>query len=80
MLDSAELSAEEKLEWRLALEIRTIVAAGTETTGHTLSVLAYHLLSDPVKSKRLQQEVQTAQSSVSTPLVYSQLVRLPYLV
>lgn len=80
MLDSPDLSAKDKSEWRLALEVRTIVGAGTETTGNTLSVISFHLLSDPEKTKRLKQEVQAAQRESSTPLSAQQLATLPYLV
>jgi len=80
MLDSPDLSTKDKSEFRLALEVRTFVGAGTETTGNTLSVTAFHLLADPEKSRRVREEVQTAQKQTSADLTYQQLARLPYLV
>ena len=80
MLDSPDLPAKDKSEFRLALEVRTFVGAGTETTGNTLSVTAFHLLANPDKAKRLKEEVQAAQKKSSTPLRYQELLQLPYLV
>jgi len=79
MLDSPELPAKDKTEFRLALEVRTFVGAGTETTGNTLSVMAFHLLANPEKALRLKEEVQAAQKKSSTPLRYQELLQLPYL-
>lgn len=80
MMDSPDLPAKDKTDWRLALEVRTFIGAGTETTGNTLTVITYHLLADPTKAKKLKQEIQAAQRESSTPLTYQQLARLPYLV
>jgi cytochrome P450 len=80
MLDSPELPERDKAEWRLALEIRTFVGAGTETTGNTLTVITFHLLANPEKAQRLKQEVQNAQKQSSTALKYQELLQLPYLV
>ena len=80
MLDSPELSARDKTEFRLALEVRTFVGAGTETTGNTLSVTAFHLLANPDKARRLKEEVRAAQKRSPTPLKYQELLQLPYLV
>jgi cytochrome P450 len=80
MLDAPELPARDKTEFRLALEVRTFVGAGTETTGNTLSVTTFHLLANPDKARRLKEEVQAAQNKSSTPLKYQELLQLPYLV
>lgn len=80
MLDSPTLSAGDKKNWRLALEMRTLVGAGTETMGNTLSVITYHLLTNPEKAKRMVQEVNEAQKKSPTPLRYQDLQQLPYLV
>jgi cytochrome P450 len=80
MLDSSTLPAADKKNWRLALEMRTLVGAGTETTGNTLTVITYHLLTNPDKAKRLVEEVVEAQKKNSTPLRYHDLQQLPYLV
>lgn len=79
MLDSPDLSVEDKSEERLGEEVRAIVGAGTETTGNTLATIAFYLLSDPEKTRRLKEELQAAQRE-SSPLNSQQLASLPYLV
>lgn len=80
MLNSPELPATDKTEFRLALEVRTFVGAGTETTGNTLSVLTYHLLANPKMARRLKEEIKLAQRANLKPLTYQQLAKLSYLV
>lgn len=80
MLDSSTLPAADKRNWRLALEMRTLVGAGTETTGNTLTVITYHLLTNPDKARRLAEEVIEAQKKSPTTLRYQDLQQLPYLV
>lgn len=80
MLDSPDLSPSTKSPWRLALEMRTLVGAGTETTGNTLTATTFHLLSNPDKAQRLREEIQAAQRKSKTPLRYQDLQQLPYLV
>jgi cytochrome P450 len=79
MLDSPDLPSKDKAAWRLALEARTFVGAGTETTGNTLSVTTFHLLANPDKAERLKDEIQEVQRSQGT-LRYQDLQKLPYLV
>jgi cytochrome P450 len=67
-------------DWRLALDVRIFVGAGTETTGNTLTVTTYHLLANPDKAKKLKEEVNEAEKKSLTPLRYHDLQRLPYLV
>ena len=80
MLDSTTLPAADKSNWRLALEMRTLVGAGTETTGATLTAITYHILTRPEKVNRLVAEVTEAQKKSQTPLKYQELQQLPYLV
>jgi hypothetical protein len=80
MLDSPELPAKDKTEFRLALEVRTFVGAGTETTGNTLVVTTYHLLANPDMAKKLKVELRAAQRASLKPLTYQQLAKLSYLV
>jgi cytochrome P450 len=79
MLDSPDPPSEDKAAWRLAFELRTFVGAGTETTGNTLSVTAFHLLANPDKAERLKDEIQEVQRSQGT-LRYQDLQKLPYLI
>lgn len=80
MLESPDLPESDKAAWRLVMEARTFVAAGTETTGNTLSVTAYHLLANPEKAERLKSEIQAAQLKAKAPLTHQELQQLPYLV
>lgn len=80
MLADPDLPEADKKHWRLALEVRTLVGAGTETTGNTLSATTYYLLANPEKARRLREEVLEAQKKSSTPLRYQELPQLPYLV
>ncbi|RDW88511.1 hypothetical protein BP6252_00543 [Coleophoma cylindrospora] len=79
MLDSPDLPAKDKFASRLALEARTFIGAGTETTGNTLTVTTFHLLSDPAKAERLRNEIQAARRQEKGPFEYSTLLQLPYL-
>jgi len=80
MLDADELSAKDKSNERLALEVRTFVGAGTETTGNTLTATTFYLLSNPEKADKLKKEVRDAQRKSQSPLRYRELQKLPYLV
>lgn len=80
MLDAPDLPIKEKAAWRLALEARTLIGAGTETTGQTLSVTTFHLLANPEKARRLKEEILTAKEGREQPLTYQELQMLPYLV
>lgn len=76
----SDLPPEEKTLPRLAQETQTLVGAGTETTGNTLSVTTYHLLEDPNRARRLQLELQSIHPGPAGILEYEQLKKLPYLV
>ena len=80
MLNSPDLPESDKKIARLALEVRTFVGAGTETTGNTLTSIAFYLLANPEKAKRLKEEVTEAHRKKTKPLVYQELLQLPYLV
>jgi cytochrome P450 len=72
---------EEKNTKHLTLEVRTIIAAGTETSGNSLSVTIFHLLANPGKAQRLKDELLAAQKNNNgRPPTYQELQRLPYLV
>jgi cytochrome P450 len=80
MLDS-DMPEVEKNTKHLMLEVRTIVAAGTETSGNTLSVTIFHLVANPEKALRLKNELLEAQKKNNgVPLTYQELLQLPYLV
>lgn len=78
------LGPEEKTVTRMLAEVQAILGAGTETTGNTLSVFTYHVLSQPSISQRLKEELREAskKSSSASPdnlMDYKTLERLPYL-
>jgi cytochrome P450 len=79
MLDSPELPRKDKSAWRFALEARTFVGAGTETTGNTLTATTFHLLSNLDKMGQLKQELLIAQENSTVPFTYQTLQQLPYL-
>jgi len=78
------LGPEDKTVTRMLAEAQAILGAGTETTGNTLSVFTYHVLSQPSILQHLKDELREAsnKSSITSPsdlLDYNTLERLPYL-
>jgi cytochrome P450 len=73
ILESKLPPAEKKLN-RIYQEGQTFVAAGTETTAWSLSVIIFYLLKDPVRLERLTKELRKAKATTST-----ELEQLPYL-
>lgn len=80
MLDAEEMSDKDKSNERLALEVRTLVGAGTETTGNTLTATTFYLLSNPEKAERVKAEIREAKKKRNSPMRYQDLQQLPYLV
>lgn len=80
MLESPDLSEWDKRTARLALEVRTFVNAGTETTGNMLTSTTYYLLANPEMGKRLREEIAEAQKASFEPLSSQDLQALPYFV
>ncbi|KAI9035564.1 cytochrome P450 [Aspergillus affinis] len=54
---SSEIAPSEKSTARLQAESMVILIAGTFTSAHTLSMIVYHVLSDPRIEKRLREEL-----------------------
>lgn len=69
---SSDLPPQEKTVERLGQEGQTIVGAGTETTSWTLSVLTYHVLSNPAILTKLREEMKDKNG-------WKELEQLPYL-
>lgn len=64
---------------RLVQEAQVVVSAGTETTAWAMSVLTFHLLSNPEVLAKLKKELETAiQDPKHLPSLVS-LEQLPYL-
>lgn len=52
----------------------------SNTTEHTLTVIAYHIIKNQGIREKLQDELRDAQKGLATPLEWAQLEQLPYLV
>lgn len=76
---ASSLPAEEKTFPRLFSETRSIIMAGTETTGSTLITITSSLLSDPGKLLLLRHELGNAEEVKGGRLEYSDLRELPYI-
>lgn len=75
----SDLKGDEMRPERLGDEATTVVAAGTETTSWTLTVITYHLLDKPQLLKRLVEELQTHIDDAKHLPRWTVLEKLPYL-
>lgn len=57
------------------------IAAGSDTTGLTLSAVIYHLARNPRCVQKLREEINTrlAQDQVSDPITFAEAQKMPYL-
>ncbi|KAL1956602.1 hypothetical protein VTO42DRAFT_6949 [Malbranchea cinnamomea] len=78
VLDS-KLPPEDKSEDRLEQEVRSAIGAGTETTSNALTVITFHLLSDPDKLRKLKEELRQLEPNPDAELKLCDLENLPYL-
>jgi len=76
----SDLPPNEKTVDRLWQEAQILVAAGTETTAWTLSVITFHLLSNPHQLQRLRRELEEVMPNPAKPASCTELEKLPYLV
>lgn len=60
-------------------EAQIVVSAGTETTAWCLSVMSFHLLSNPAILRRLRKELKEAIPDPDTPVPVEKIEQLPYL-
>ena len=79
VLSSNVLPSSEKTAERLSNEVRTLVAAGTETTANALRIATFYLAKDPSMAQRLRDEIKSVQPDAHTPATWQKLERLPYL-
>ena len=80
VLTSDQVRPEEKTLEHLAGEAHVLVAAGTITTSHILSVLTFHVVSSPDILEKLRAELATVMTENQPPPDWRQLEKLPYLV
>ena len=78
-LHQSDLPDSEKSIQRFIEEAQTLLVAGSETTGNTLTLTTFYLLADPNKAGKLKQELAQVKKDPDSPLVYHDLQRLPYL-
>lgn len=76
---SSDLPASDKTVERLWQEALTITGAGTETTGNTLDVITFHVLSNHDILHRLKQELAQAYPTSNDFTSYETVRKLPYL-
>lgn len=79
-LVESSLPEEEKTAERMRAEGFILIAAGTETTARTLSVISFYLISQPAILQKVREELKSVMPSVNDPISSSELERLPYLV
>lgn len=77
--DSTLLPQQEKSLDRLADESNILIAAGSETTAGVLSVLCYHLLSNPSILAKLRIELDEVMPTSIDNVSWKQLEQLPLL-
>ena len=76
----AEIPSEEKNIDRMTDEGVLFVVAGNETTGNALSIITYHVLSNPKVLKALREELVEFMPDSKTVERWQALEKLPYLV
>ncbi|KAI9846675.1 MAG: hypothetical protein M1837_003730 [Sclerophora amabilis] len=76
---NSKLPDSEKTLDRLRQEGQVVIFAGTETTAWCLSLITFHLLSNPTKVQKLREELETAIPILSESPSWEQLEQLPYL-
>jgi len=78
----SDLPASEKTTTRLTQEAFTLLGAGTETTGNTLTLTTFYLLADIARLEHLKRELREAKEpreAAGSLLRYQDLQKLPYL-
>ncbi|CAD6587386.1 MAG: hypothetical protein ASARMPREDX12_002831 [Alectoria sarmentosa] len=78
-INNSNSSLSERSVSRLIQEAQTLVGAGTETTGNTLSMTTFYLLANPDKAGRLKKELTGLEKDRRQPVSYQALQKLPFL-
>lgn len=74
-----DVPASEKSVNRLVQEAQIVVSAGTETTAWCLSVITFHLLSNPAILERPRKELKEVIPDPDKPVTVEKIEQLPYL-
>ena len=80
ILTNDNLRPQEKETDYVVEEAKTLIAAGTVTTGHTLAVITFHLLNNPEMLEKLQSELRVVMPDNQSQVKWHQLEQLPYMV
>ena len=75
----SDLATWEKEPQRLADEAAGVIGAGTETTSWAMSVMTYHLLTQPNLLRKLRDELQQVVRDPKQLPAWTELENLPYL-
>lgn len=82
-MNSDAIPESDKTVDRITQEARTLVGAGSETTGNALETITFHALSNPNALRRLKEElavaVESSKGSEDPLAKYNIIQRLPYL-
>jgi cytochrome P450 len=79
LLNSTDIPASEKSVNRLVQEAQIVVSAGTETSAWCLSVITFHLLSNPAILQTLRKELEQTIPDPNKPIPVEKIEQLPYL-
>jgi cytochrome P450 len=79
-LRDSDLPPEEKAVERLCDEAQILTGAGSETTAHTLANILFYVLNDQKILETMKMELQSAMPSPNSPVAWTELEQLPYLV
>lgn len=80
ILTKDQIRPQDKETERLVTEALSVVAAGTITTAHTLSVLTFHILHNSEILNKVQRELERVMPEPDSQRRWSDLEQLPYLV
>lgn len=79
ILTNDDIRPQEKETMPLVEEANLVVGAGTITTAHILSVISFHLISNPDILAKLQQQLQSIMPDADSTPKWIELEQLPYL-
>ncbi|KAL8927558.1 MAG: hypothetical protein Q9208_002363 [Pyrenodesmia sp. 3 TL-2023] len=80
LITDIHLPPEDKTLTRLEAEAIALVAAGSLTVAHTLSVTAYHVINNKIILHKLQEELASVAGDAQERVKWNKLEQLPYLV
>lgn len=79
VLTNPDVRPQEKTDDHMQDEAQALMAAGTITTAHILTIITFHIISNPSMLQKLQAELKSVMFTSETPPKWQQLEQLPYL-